>query len=135
MILILVAISAIILGVILSIVGLKFDFLGDVVVAMIGTIVLIIGGAAGLIVGYKIAYNQLPSAQYKLQLDYEETYNTLITALKADKNNIIILADKVAEYNIKVKEHYARLEDPWVNWLEPTINAELKTINLEDYLN
>lgn len=134
MILILIAIGAIILGVILLIVGLKFDFFGDIIIVPIGTIILVVGGIAGFIFGCMIGYNQLPFAQYKLQLDYEETYNTLVTTLKADKSNVIILADKVAEYNIKVKEHYARLEDPWVNWLEPTINTELQTINLEDYL-
>lgn len=135
MILTLIAISALILGITLLIVGFKLDFWGDVVVAVIGEVMLIVGGIAVLVVGFKIGCNQLPSTQYKLQLDYEETYNTLVTALKADESNVAILADKVAEYNVKVKGHYAQLEDPWVNWLEPTINVELKTINLEDYLN
>ena len=135
MILTLIAIGAIILGITLSIVGFKLDFLGDTIVAAIGAVMFRVGGVAGLMIGFKIGCNQLPSTQYKMQLDYEETYNTLVTALKADKSNVTILADKVAEYNVKVKGHYAQLEDPWVNWLEPTINVELKTINLEDYLN
>ena len=135
MILTLITIGAIILGVILLTVAIKIDFSGSEIIFGAGMLVVIAGGTMGLTFGYTMICNQLPSTQSSLQFEYEETYNILTTSLKTDKNNVIILADKVAEYNTKVKKHYARLEDPWVNWLEPNINIELQTINLEDYLN
>lgn len=134
MILTLITIGVVILGIILLTIGIKFDFLGSVTVSGVGMLMLILGGAIGIVIGGKMIANQLPYTQNSLRLDYEETYNTLITSLKTDKNNVIVLADKIAEYNTKVKKHYIRLEDPWVNWLEPTIDTELQTINLKDYL-
>lgn len=134
MILTLITIGVVILGIILLTIGIKFDFFGSVTVSGVGMLMLILGGAIGIVIGGKMIANQLPYTQNSLRLDYEETYNTLITSLKTDKNNVIVLADKIAEYNTKVKKHYIRLEDPWVNWLEPTIDTELQTINLKDYL-
>ena len=136
MILTLIAIGALILGIVILIIGIKVEAVNDnAVIGVIAIILLIGGGMFSALFLFDIAANQLPTTQYNLQLEYEETYNTLVASLKADKNNVVILADKVAEYNIKVKKHYSLLESPWTNWLQPTINVELKTINLEDYLN
>lgn len=135
MIITLITIGVLILGVVLLIIGIKFNFNGSEIVAGSGVLLLAVSGLAGIVIGWHIIDSQLPLTRYNLQLDYEEKYNTLVTSLKADKNNVMVLADKIAEYNIEVREHYARLEDPWINWLEPTVDIELKTINLEDYLN
>jgi len=136
MILTLMAIGALVLGIVIIAIGAKIEAVGDNTALGVTAILLAIGGGvfSGLFL-FDISANQLPTTQYNLQLEYEETYNTLVTSLKADKNNVVTLADKVAEYNIRVKKHYNLLESPWTNWLEPTINTELKTINLEDYLN
>lgn len=134
MIFTLITIGVLILGIILLTVSIKFDFFGSEAVAGISTVLIVASAVIGLLISCELIVNQLPSTQETLQFEYEETYNTLVASLKADKNNVIILADRIAEYNIKVKKHYTRLEDPWVNWLEPTINIELKTINIEDYL-
>lgn len=136
MILTLIAIGVLVLGIIITAIGVKFEAVSDNAVIGVIAIVLLIGGGlfSGLFL-FTIVGNQLPTTQYNLQLEYEETYNTLTASLKADKNNVTVLADKIAEYNVRVKKHYACSESPWTSWLEPTINAELKTINLEDYLN
>lgn len=137
MIFTLIAVCALILGIIIIVIGVKFEVegVGDTAIGFIAIILLMGGGLFSGLFLFNIAINQLPATQYNLQLEYEETYNVLTSSLKSDKNNVIILADRVIEYNTKVKKHYARLEDPWFSWLEPTINTELKTINLEDYLN
>ena len=136
MILTLIAIGILVLGIVIIAVGAIFEAIGDnEVIGIIAIILLIVGGVFSGLFLSDIVINQLPIARYNLQLEYEETYNALVTSLKADKNNVVILADKVAEYNTKVKKYQARLEDPWVNWFEPTINIELQIINLEDYLN
>ena len=136
MILTLIAVGALVLGIIILVIGIKIEYVSNnAVIGVIAIILLIGGGMFSAFFLFDIAVNQLPTTQYNLQLEYEETYNTLIASLKADKNNVVILADKVAEYNIKVKKHYSLLESPWTNWLQPIINTELKTINLEDYLN
>jgi energy-coupling factor transporter transmembrane protein EcfT len=134
MILTFVTIGVLILGIIFLIIGLKYDFSGGEVIAGISTALIVTSGVMGLIISFILIGNQFPSIQNSLQLEYEETYNALVASLKTDKTNVIILTDKVAEYNTNVKKHYARLEDPWVNWFEPTINVELQTINIEDYL-
>ena len=136
MLLILVFIGLIGLGILISAIAEKmryssaqekFEFFGGILV-VINSFILIVTIGLGIIF-------RIPSVVRQDEAEYEETYKVLTTSLKSDKNNLIVLVDKVADYNSKVKQYYIGVDDPWISWFVPKLENEPEYINLEDYLN
>ena len=87
-----------------------------------------------VVIGFGLIF-RLPPVITQEEIEFEETYKTLTTSLNSDKNNLTIFADKVADYNSKVKQYYVGAYDPWLSWFRPRLEKEPEYINLEDYLN